>query len=417
MKKIISIISLVIVMILSFTMFACNNENSDSSFKKSNKSNSSYSFSEQNSKSFNSQEIQSGQGNSIANSSRPTQSSSQQSSNHQSSVPQRPIFSEGLEYELIEGGYQVVGIGTCLDVEIVIPSTYNDLPVISIDRGAFSENHDITHVTIGDNVEEIGGEAFLDCEQLQTVTVGEKVSNIQSEAFIYCERLVEVYNKSSLSISAGSENYGYVGFYALNVYTEEGGSLLYTDNNGFVLINAMDNVTVVDYVGSQINIVIPNNVTKIGYWAFSAKPIISVEIPEGVTSIECAAFCDCVNLVEVSIPDSVREIGEDAFNSCILLSNISMGNNVEIIGDSAFRKCESLVNFEIKNSVKYIGYRAFKGCSNLNSVSFECAQSWTVSEFDSSDEQIVNVTNSQTNATNLVEVYCDCTWNKAEANS
>jgi hypothetical protein len=39
--------------------------------------------------------------------------------------------SEGLEYELNEDGtsYSVIGIGTCEDTDIVIPSTYEGLPV------------------------------------------------------------------------------------------------------------------------------------------------------------------------------------------------------------------------------------------------------------------------------------------------
>ena len=96
--------------------------------------------------------------------------------------------SQGLEYTLIDGGYEVTGIGTCTDSEIVIPSTYNDLPVISIGFKAFYENYDIVHVTIGDNVEEIGDGAFLNCENLFTVTIGEKVSVIGEEAFTYCEK-------------------------------------------------------------------------------------------------------------------------------------------------------------------------------------------------------------------------------------
>ncbi len=48
-------------------------------------------------------------------------------------------FSEGLEYELNSDGkgYTVTGIGTCKDTNLIIPSTYNNLPVTSMALGRF----------------------------------------------------------------------------------------------------------------------------------------------------------------------------------------------------------------------------------------------------------------------------------------
>ena len=50
------------------------------------------------------------------------------------------VGSEGLTYELNihKDGYIVTGMGTCTDTRVVIPSTYNGLPVMSIAKGAFS---------------------------------------------------------------------------------------------------------------------------------------------------------------------------------------------------------------------------------------------------------------------------------------
>lgn len=58
---------------------------------------------------------------------------------------------------------------------------------------------------------------------------------------------------------------------------------------------------------------IPEEITQIGKFAFARSSVISVVVPEGVTSIDYAAFYHCDDLSEVSIPDTVTYIGDKAF--------------------------------------------------------------------------------------------------------
>lgn len=70
-----------------------------------------------------------------------------------------------LEYTLSEDGtqYAVTGIGTLEEAyNIVIPSTYNDLPVTSIGNNAFNHRLDLTSIVIPDSVTYIGESAFRD---------------------------------------------------------------------------------------------------------------------------------------------------------------------------------------------------------------------------------------------------------------
>ena len=57
--------------------------------------------------------------------------------------------SEGLLYELTEdnSGYIVIGIGKCKDVNLVIPSIYNALPVVEVGYEAFDGCDSLTSVT------------------------------------------------------------------------------------------------------------------------------------------------------------------------------------------------------------------------------------------------------------------------------
>jgi hypothetical protein len=61
-----------------------------------------------------------------------------------------------MEYVLVGETYQVKGIGNCTDTDIVIPSTYNGLPVTSIGEDAFTGRSSLTSVTIPDSVTIIG---------------------------------------------------------------------------------------------------------------------------------------------------------------------------------------------------------------------------------------------------------------------
>ena len=66
--------------------------------------------------------------------------------------------SEGLEMTLIGEGntYTVSGIGTCTDTEILIPLTFNGLPVVAVNAGAFFDNTAITSVVLPDGITSIG---------------------------------------------------------------------------------------------------------------------------------------------------------------------------------------------------------------------------------------------------------------------
>ena len=58
------------------------------------------------------------------------------------------------------GEYTVSGIGTCTDTEILIPTTYNGLPVVSVEASAFLNNTAITSVVLPDGITSIGENAI-----------------------------------------------------------------------------------------------------------------------------------------------------------------------------------------------------------------------------------------------------------------
>ena len=355
------------------------------------------------------------------------------------------LASEGLDMVLIsEGEYTVSGIGTCTDTEILIPTTYNDLPVVSVEASAFLNNTAITSVVLPDGITSIGENAFNGCESLTSVTFGknsqlssigpgafnycyslesitipESVTNIGSEAFYYCYglrsvtfgensqltsigegafnwceslesitipasvtsigewafvecyRLVEVWNLSKLNITAGSEDNGYVGYYAKRVETEPSESYVYTDENGYVIYYDGKVKALINYTGNETKLTIPDDITELNCFALSdCYNITSVTFGENsqLTSIGDGAFNWCESLESITIPDSVTSIGEGAFCCCAKLTSITIPDGVKSIGNHAFAGCSALESITIPDSVLSIGYSAFEGCTALKNI-------------------------------------------------
>ena len=91
-------------------------------------------------------------------------------------------------------------------------------------------------------------------------------------------------------------------------------------------------------------------VTEIGKDAFSHCGLISVVLPEEVTSIGYEAFRNCSSLTSISIPDSVTSIGNGAFQGCINLTSIILPESLVSIGNWAFEDCSALTSVYYKGT-------------------------------------------------------------------
>ncbi|MDR2090486.1 MAG: leucine-rich repeat protein [Clostridiales bacterium] len=100
--------------------------------------------------------------------------------------------------------------------------------------------------------------------------------------------------------------------------------------------------------------------------------IMSVKIPNGVTSIGYGAFYECYGLTEINLPDSLTSIGDSAFYSCKSLTEIDFSNtNLTTIGEDAFYSCKSLTEIDFsKTNLTTIGDWAFDRCESLNRIDF-----------------------------------------------
>ena len=173
----------------------------------------------------------------------------------------------------------------------------------SIGDYAFYDCSNLTTVTFEENSQltSIGYAAFCRCTNLTSITIPASVTSMGGWAFEDCYKLVEVYNLSSLDITIGSSDYGYVGCYALDIYTSlDIPSKVSTDENGYIIYTDGEDKILVGYTGTDTELTLPDGITQINKFAFRDNhDITSVTIPTSVTSIGNNAFRWCYNLTDI----------------------------------------------------------------------------------------------------------------------
>lgn len=79
---------------------------------------------------------------------------------------------------------------------------------------------------------------------------------------------------------------------------------------------------------------------------------------------------DTTQLLSVTLPNSVTTIGNYTFFNCSSLTSITIPNSVTSIGNSAFAYCSSLTSITIPDGVTIIGMGAFQDCRSLSSITY-----------------------------------------------
>ena len=186
--------------------------------------------------------------------------------------------------------------------KIIIPSTYRNKKVTSINEYAFKDCTKITSIVIPDSITYVGFSAFESCTNLTSVELGNNIKRIRRAAFSFCTNLTSVK--------------------------------------------------------------IPDSVTELGRSAFeSCTNLASVEIGSGVTTIESETFSNCTSLTYIKIPETVNEIEREVFYGCVNLKSIMVPASVTDIWYGAFDgfdgtiycvKDSEIHKFAVEYNLKYV---------------------------------------------------------------
>lgn len=237
--------------------------------------------------------------------------------------------------------------------------------VTTIGEYAFYNNSSITWVGIPEGVTSIERRAFFSCSRLENIEFPNSLVTIGEEAFRGC---------TSFTLVEITRNVAEIGplafFYCPNV-TEFKASRM---SNHFCSVDGVlfsKDMTVIHYLAQGDNRTtydIPNTVKVIENYCFTSSSLISVTIPEGVTTICRGAFYGSRNLVNAHIPNSVREIGDVAFCNCPRLKEINLPEGLTRIGEQSFCMCDSITEIIIPNTVHEIGDWAFRDCKLAKTI-------------------------------------------------
>ena len=255
-----------------------------------------------------------------------------------------------------ENEVTVVGSTDELSGNVTIPETVTidgvEYTVTKIEKGAFSGNTDITGVTIPDTVTEIGEGAFGNCGNLKTVIVGSGVTSLEG-VFTGSENIEKVIAPETVIEGAELPDG------TVTITYPEGGE---PELSGDLLISEGENGNELVSVPSDTReIVIPDNVTKIGNGAFiGCTELETITIPNHVESIGESAFRGCESLKEVEIGTNVATIGREAFKGCSALTEIALHSGITEIGEEAFAN-SGLTKVYLGAGIVKIGENAFAG--------------------------------------------------------
>lgn len=298
--------------------------------------------------------------------------------------------SKGLEFtSLGNGTCYVSGIGTCTDIDVIVPSVSPD----------------------GDTVVTIYCGNIDDFSTIQSITIGKGVN------------ISELYSSSLQNIYVDEENEYFKSINGV-LYSKDGKELkMYPAGKKETSFSIPESVTTIGEFAfsgcSSLNeIIIPDSVTSIAKHSFSGcNGLENIVFGNGVTADIVFGFIHssnvgdatsislsgCSNLKNITIGSGITSVSISALQQFSIVNIIVDENNenlksidgnlyskdgktlvfyatgktnttfaipdgVTSIGSGAFAHCTSLESMVIPKSVTSVGYMAFNGCTNLDTI-------------------------------------------------
>lgn len=167
-------------------------------------------------------------------------------------------------------------------------------------------NKDLTSILIPDSVESIDDRVFYICFSLISITLSNSLTTIGKSAFRAC-------GITSITIPNSVMDIEECAFESCFKLSEFKGKFSSQDGRCLIIDGVLNS-----FAPAKLHkYTIPNDVSTIGYRAFSKCPIHNITIGNNVTTIGNSAFNECKELETVTIHNGVKTIGAESFVGCI----------------------------------------------------------------------------------------------------
>lgn len=255
---------------------------------------------------------------------------------------------------------------------VTIPATIDGIRIIGIYDGSFGSSG-VKSVTIPNGITDISGNPFFMCESLMKFSVRDDHPTLKiANGALYNKKTDTLLayprasTATSYTIPKGTKVIGNSAFY---------GSRLRK-------ITIPDTVTAIGVAAfcdctGLTEMTVPDSVQSINILAFyGCSSMVQIYLPAGLERLEDGVLQDCYSLEAIDLPASLKVIGDQAFYMCSSLGDVVLPDGLEVIGDKAFAFCQQFTYIDIPDSVTSIGVNPFVGCTNLYAVNTGASSRW-----------------------------------------
>lgn len=242
---------------------------------------------------------------------------------------------------------------------VVIPSTYNGYPVISIGNSAFFNNKTVKALFMPASVRSYGITPFFGCTNMTAFYVSPESEYFSAiEGVLYDKEQKTLWEcpkgkQGTLTIPEGIQRIGYAAMDGCTNLTD----IIIPDSVYDIADRAFYNTA---WLNNK-----SNGVVYAGKVVYTYKgemtPDTIIELSADTVGIAGAAFELQDNLSRVLLENGLLKIvGNNAFSGCDNLTDMLIPDTVIKIGAGAFQHCSKLENIYIPETLVNIGSEAFK---------------------------------------------------------
>jgi hypothetical protein len=244
------------------------------------------------------------------------------------------------------------------ELDLVIPDTINNKPVLKIGKGAFL-NTSIESIELPSSLRFIDDYAFSYARNLKDIDLR---GNIQlgKGVFLYAVSLETVYLPTDMTVLPEEMLMGTFSLKELRLpdtlLSIENGALSYSGLNNIYLPPNLKNIGDNALRGTQITeITLPNHLENIGDYVLAENQALqNIQFSTNMSTIPKGTFQDTKDLTYIMIPKHIIEIHEAAFKNSEGLIEIILHDDLILIEDEAFMNTKSLESITIPSSINTI---------------------------------------------------------------